>query len=878
MISLFPAQNNTIQDRLQGRLLSLAALFIFLLNSELTIAPAVRLHSWNASYRWSHWIGYIVWLSLVVFAHRQTVRFLPDRDPYLLPIGALLSGLGLVTIWRLSSDLGFRQTAWLALIGLLLLAVLRLPDPLKYLRRYKYIWLISGLLLTAFTFIFGSFPGGSGPHLWLGCCGVYIQPSEPLKFLLIAYLAAYLADQFPSMLNLAGTFLPSLALTGIALVLLLAQRDLGTASLFIGIYASILFAVTGKRRILLACLIGLILAGIAGYKLFDVVQLRIDAWLNPWLDPTGRSYQIVQSLMAVANGGIIGRGIGLGSPGLVPIAHSDFVFSAILEENGLLGCIGLVLLLGLLVVRGFQTALRAPNNYTRYLTTGMTIYLTGQGILIMAGNLRLLPLTGVTLPFLSYGGSSLLTCSLALFTILIVSNRAEQEPTYIHSTGSYKILAASLLAGLFAIVLAAGWWSLWRGPDLLSRNDNPRRTVNDRFVKRGSILDQNSVVLVETTGQIGEYTRTIEYPALSAIIGYTQPVYGQASLEAALDPILRGIQGNSFFSVFWNQLVYGQPPPGLDVRLSLSLPLQKKTDELLSGHSGSAVLLNSKTGEILVMSSFPGFDANSLDQHWNELVSDPNYPLLNRATQGLYPPGTALAPFLLAVSDQTTTLPQPESLHAYAQNDISLQCSDSLSRPFSWGDLASKGCPNALISLSRNTSTETLINLYKKLGFYNNPDIILPTSPSSAVPTQTPDHDMLVLGQANLIISPLQMALAAAAFDNGGKVPIPQLLTGIKPGNGTWNQVPVVNVNSIPVFSSTQILLTTNALADTNLPIWSTTGMGQASAEKKVTWFIGSTLPDQQGASFTLVILLEEENPSLAASIGRALLQTVLIP
>ena len=202
-------------------------------------------------------------------------------------------------------------------------------------------------------------------------------------------------------------------MTGIATLLFLVQRDLGTATIFIFLYSAMVFLATGWRWVPAASLGTLFGAGVLGYLVFDVIRLRVDAWINPWLDPAGRSYQIVQSLLAVANGGIFGRGPGLGNPSLVPVAHSDFIFAAIAEEGGLISVIGLFTLIGFLIYRGLRTAILASDNFRRYLAAGLTAFLAAQSVLIMGGNLRLLPLTGVTLPFISYGGSSLLVSFLS---------------------------------------------------------------------------------------------------------------------------------------------------------------------------------------------------------------------------------------------------------------------------------------------------------------------------------------------------------------------------------------------------------------------------------------------------------------------------------
>ncbi len=482
------------------------------------------------------------------------------------------------------------------------------------LRRYKYIFLTAGILLTALTLIFGTNPEGIGLDLWLGCCGVYLQPSEPLKLLFLIYLAGYLADFIPLKLRPVSLIAPTVIITSLAIILLLVQRDLGTASIFIFLYAIMLYLASGRRRVVIISLVGLVFAGIAGYYLFDVVRLRVDAWLNPWLDPSGRSFQVIQSLMAIANGGVGGRGPGLGSPGLVPVSISDFIYTAIAEELGLAGAIAILVLHLILLTRGLLASLRATDNFRRLLAAGLTMYLAAQSILIIGGNTRLLPLTGVTLPFVSYGGSSLLTSFIALLLILVVSNRGEVEPAPLTRPQPYQVTGVMVGLGFLALSLTTGWWALWRSGDLLTRTDNARRTISDRYVLRGSLLDRNERPINKTEGQSGNFIRIYNYPDLSSIIGYTNPTYGQTGLEASLDDYLRGLRGNPASLVWMDHLLYGQPPPGLDVRLSLDLELQSRADSLLAGIQGAIVLLNAETGEVLAMASHPAFDANLLDE------------------------------------------------------------------------------------------------------------------------------------------------------------------------------------------------------------------------------------------------------------------------
>lgn len=870
MNPLFPLpQPATPNDHQQSRLLTLAAIFLFLYSIILTISPAVKAHTLSVPYRWTHWIGFAVWLVAWIGLHRLTVRRLPDRDPYLLPIAGLLTGWGLLTIWRLSDVFGSRQTIWLALGAAVLAGGLLLKDPLAWLRRYKYLWLTGGLLLTGLTFLFGTYPGGIGPHLWLGCCGLYLQPSEPLKLLLIAYLAAYLADHIPMAFSAAQLYAPTVLMTVIALVLLFAQRDLGTALLFLLLYAAIVFIASGSRRALAAGLIAGLVPGVAGYLLFDVVRVRVDAWINPWLDPSGRSYQIVQSLITVSAGGLIGRGPGLGDPSLVPVAHSDFIFAAIAEETGLLGCIAFLILLALLAVRGFQLALRAQDGYRRYLTAGLTIYLVGQSLLIVGGNLRLFPLTGVTLPFVSYGGSSLLTSFFALLFLLLASHQSEREPAQLPNPRPYLLLGGVLLIGIAAAALIDGWWSLVRSAALLNRNDNQRRYVSDRYVRRGSLLDRSDAPLDVTIAEPGSYTRFNNYPPLSPVLGYTHPVFGQAGLEASLDPFLRGLQGYPSSLIWWNHLLYGQPPPGLDVRLSLSLDLQRLADQLLGDYSGAIVLLNARSGEILVMASHPYFDSNQLEREWDQLQNDPRAPMINRATQGVYPAGQALGPFLYAQALSTDSLPSLPGDLAYALSGNLLDCAFQVSTP-SWAKAVASGCPAASVALGKDFPASQLLELFDRLGFYTAPAVPLPAHVSEK-PAVLVDRTMASLGLEGADVNPLQMALAAAALTNAGERPAPRLALSVHTLQG-WVVLPAGS-SSQSIFDPAAAQQAVTSLATASQPSWQTVGRAQAGQNRTITWFLGGTLPNWSGPPLALAVVLEQDAPQAAAEIGQGLLK-----
>lgn len=367
----------------------------------------------------AQWAPLLVWIACAVAGERLLMRWLPGRDPLFFPLALFLAGWGLLIVDRLTPQMADRQALWLALGTGVMLAIVRARSLLHWLRRYRYTLLLASLILLVATIQFGTNPSGAAgaPTLWLGFGGFYGQPSELLKVMLVIFLASYLAAQFPAMraggrraILSPALFGPLLLMWGISVVVLVWQRDLGTAVLVFAIFMLLLYVASGMTSLLIVGALLVVLAGIAAYYLFAVVRLRVDIWIDPWPEATDRAYQIVQSLMAFGAGGAAGQGIGQGAPGYIPVAHSDFVFAALAEEWGLLGVVAVLSFLAAYVVRAFRAGARQPDSpFHTLLAVGLGLLIGVQALLIMGGVLKLIPLTGVTLPFVSYGGSSLVT-------------------------------------------------------------------------------------------------------------------------------------------------------------------------------------------------------------------------------------------------------------------------------------------------------------------------------------------------------------------------------------------------------------------------------------------------------------------------------------
>ncbi|MDP2935661.1 MAG: FtsW/RodA/SpoVE family cell cycle protein [Dehalococcoidia bacterium] len=363
----------------------------------------------------------LIFSGLVIVAHLALVLAGYGAGESLFPVSGLLAGLGLVMAYRLGgNELGNRQLLSIALgVGSALAICLALRD-VTQLRRYKYTWAVLGVFLVALTFLLGHDPNQSGARLWLGIGSLQFQPSEFLKVMLVIFFAGYLEENREIMargrLQIGPFKVPPLAhllplsiMWLLSMLVLVVQRDFGAAILFFGVFLAMLYVATARFSYLLAGAVAFLAGAFLAYRSIAIVQVRAEAWLDPWSIAAGRGYQTIQGLMSLASGGILGSGLGQGRPDFVPAAFTDLMLAAVGEEFGLLGAVAIVMLFLVLVHRGYHIAISAGRPFDRLLATGLTTVLGLQTLTIMGGTLRVLPLTGIPLPFLSYGGSSMLT-------------------------------------------------------------------------------------------------------------------------------------------------------------------------------------------------------------------------------------------------------------------------------------------------------------------------------------------------------------------------------------------------------------------------------------------------------------------------------------
>lgn len=849
-------------------MLLMVCITLFFYAATLALANGTRLHSESLLLTAEYFIPFSAWLVGTLLLQRNISRKLPNRDPWIFPATAGLAGLGMLTIWRLSPDLGLKQTVWYLVACGLFLAGLHTTDLVKILKNYKYVWLLLGLILIGLTFVIGVNPTGIGQRLWLKVIDFYVQPSEPLKLLLIIYLAAFFADQIRPNVSWLGSVFPTLVVVGFAGLLLIAQRDLGTASLFISLYILMLTVTTQRRRLLWIIPALAVLAGSIGYFVFDVIKTRVDIWLNPWFNTSGNAWQLAQAQIAIASGGLTGTGPGLGSPQFVPIAVSDFIFTTIGEELGLLGTSAVMLLLLLLVIRGINIALTSKTTFGRYLAFGISAYIALQSTFIIGGNLGLVPLTGVTLPFLSYGGSSLVTNVLAILLLLRISTETSSQDLPEKVRSPYHWIT-SIFIGIFLLITA--WNSYLAFPNretLLARAENPRWAVYDRYSPRGEIYALSGEKLVEVRGTSGSYELWVNEPQLSNTLGYAHPAYGQSGLNLSQYALLRGYAGVPLEERWQHELLYNQPPAGLDVKLNINMTLQNKADELLGDHKGAIVLANAQTGEIYAIASHPSFNSNTLSETWDDLMLRTDAPLLNRATQGSYPLGTLSGTLAFGSLIESNNAFELSAFQDLARLDQ--YCYSAMQNQGATLNAFQFGCESITEEILASTDPTLLQADLKAFGLFSAPDLAIETAqPAPALTSEELDENPLLVMEIN--VSPVQMAMVAATITNNGVRPIPALVNSYLTPEGTWQALGPGKSVSTVLIPSLSAEVQAPLLSDTR-PIWYQVGHAMINEEEPLTWYIGGTTPEWSATPLAIAIAIEEDASDLALSIGNTLL------
>jgi cell division protein FtsW (lipid II flippase) len=392
-------------------------------------------------------LGYaLFFFALYLAAHLVARLTVPNADPYLLPMAGLLTAVGVTEIYRLGPDDAFKQGLWIVIgVALFALTLFKLRRDYRVLEHVKYVFGISAIVLLFLPRLPGLGTTVNGARLWVHVGAFTFQPGELAKICLIVFLAAYLREKREVLAQgRAKDVGPLLVIWGGTMLVLASSNDLGSGLLYFGIFLAMLYIATARLSFVFAGIVLFAAGGVVAYEKIPHVHERVTIWLDPWTThrvfcpATGglalrqdcESYQLVKSLYSIGNGGFGGAGLGNGTftttdgHSLIPFVNSDFIYSALAQELGLVGVAALLLVFMLFVARGMKIALQADDGFSKLLAAGLTFGFAFQTFIIVGGVLRLIPLTGITLPFVSYGGSSVVANFVLLAGLLLVSDRA----------------------------------------------------------------------------------------------------------------------------------------------------------------------------------------------------------------------------------------------------------------------------------------------------------------------------------------------------------------------------------------------------------------------------------------------------------------------
>lgn len=879
-------------------LLCAGALFVFTQLAAWSVAGTAR-PAWESVAGWSTGLAAAACVSTIILRGRRLVV-----DPVLLPAAMVLLGIGLAVVLRAQPALYLRQVQAAAL-GLVVMTVAG-AAPLRVLGKYRYLSLVTGIFLLLITLLLGRVVGDQ--RLAINLFGFQFQPAEPAKLLLAVFLAGLLSER-QELLARSGRgwtmtrsdvryIGPMVLALVLALALLVVQRDLGTALLFFGLFVAFLGMASGRIVFVLVSLAAFAFGAVLSAAAFDRVRERVSIWLNPWQDPKGLGYQISQSLFALASGGVEGVGLGNGFPGLVPAAHTDLPMAVIGEELGLIGGVAVLALLGVILVRGYRTAMRADDDFLGLLAAGLTTVLALQTVVIVGGLVRLLPLTGVTLPFVSFGGTSLVT-NFALIGVLLGVSAGAARPVPVRRRSANRFswkrqlnwVMATILAAFVALAGILGFWQTVEAGELTRNPNNPRLQIIAPELHRGKILSAEGVVVAESLKKDGVYRRfTPQGSLLSGVLGYQSLRRGGTGVEGEANDIL---QGTRYFESVSGALERAEAGyPGDNVRLTINLKLQKAAAEALGSRKGSIVAIDPSTGAIKAIVSNPRYALHRVDERWEELSRDPRQPLLFPATSGVYPPGSTfkVVTALVALRHGLVTPSTRFSCGGAASiGNYTWRCFGGKAHGrLSLADALRVSCNVTFGRLGQRLGRERLVEGARDLGIGVAPPFSAEASRGLIDPHNEPWGSIPVqlgFGQGPLAVTPLQMALVAAAVANDGIIMKPHVIQRYETPSGQvfGNNEPEAWQQAVPAQAARQVrqMMASVVKAGTGgraalpgMTVGGKTGTAENPHGEDHAWFISLAPVEKPRLAVAVLVEGGGQGGRVAAPIARKLYAT----
>lgn len=868
-----------------------------------------------------------------VIAHIATRRFAPGADPALLPIAFALSGIGIAFVTRLAPDLAVNQVMWLFLGVAFMVLVLAFVRNLDKVANYKYTLMIAGFLLLLSPLVPGLGQEIYGSRIWLSLGGFSFQPGEIAKIIIVLFLAGYLAQNRemlsvftvrvgPFRLPDIRTLLPLILMWGVALLIVVFEKDLGSALVLFFMFLVMLYVATGKK-FYLAIGLGLIaVGGVGAFLAFDHVQVRVNTWLDPFADAQNTGYQLTQAIYSIADGDLFGVGLGNGLAEQIPVVESDFIFADIAEEIGLLGAAGVLLLFLCFAIRGFVTAARAKSDVSSFAAVGLTSVIVLQAFIIVGGVTRLIPLTGITLPFISQGGSSLLASFIIVGLLLRCGDEGTgvgQEMTSatssLHANSVLgrvslgKRLSHSMLfcSALFALLVANLTMIMVVQADYYQgMPGNNHSLAKEARTERGTISTYDGVVLAQSVPtEDGTFERV--YPAgdlASQVVGYSSARFGTSGIEQAYNDTLKGKENFASWTDVLNSFA-GIGGAGNDVALTLNSKIQQAAQDALAGRTGACVVMDPDTGAILAMASSPTYDAADFETVIEQANADSSDTrLINRAIHALYSPGSTFKIVSLAtaledgVADENTVYDAPGSMEignadvvnfdGNSYGRLTLAQATELSANTAFGQLGVEMGADALVAGAEdfgfNKDIEFALTLYTSL--MPDPDDMTEwetawaASGENVGENKTANHPSPNGPQATV----LEMALVGSAIANDGTIMQPYIVDGVYNANGerSFTAQPTKLMQAVSETTAGRVrdvlVGVVNNGTGTDAAIDGVQVAGKTGTAEKVdgndSWFVGMAPADDPRVVVALII--EDGEEGVGAQKAQNVLKTAL--
>ena len=876
-------------------------------------------------------------LGAFAIAHLVVRKFAPGADPAILPITFALAGIGIAFVTRLAPTLAVRQVMWLYLGIVCMLLILVFLKNLDKLANYKYTLMLAGVALLLSPLL--PFVGEEiyGSRIWLSIGPFSFQPGELAKICIVLFLAGYLAENRemlsvftwevgPVRLPSPQALLPLLVMWVMAFLVVVFEKDLGSALVFFLVFLVMLYAATGKKSYLA---VGFGLAAVAAVILhaaFSHVQVRVDTWLDPFADPTGKGYQLVQTIYSLADGGLFGVGLGNGLAEYIPVVESDFIFAAIGEEVGLLGAAGVLLLFLSFAIRGMVTAARAKSDVSSFIAVGLTAIIVLQAFIIVGGVTRVIPLTGLTLPFISQGGSSLLASFIIVGLLLrcgdegtgVGSELASATTAFSANSVLGRVSLGNRLTGtmiafsaLFAILVAnLTWVMIVKADTYQNMAGNNHSIAREAQTERGTISTYDGVVLAQSVlGDDGSYERVYPAGTLAAhVVGYASSQYGTSGIEAACNDTLKGSQNYATWRDALNALA-GTGTAGNDVTLTLNSKVQQAAQDALDGYTGACVVIDPSTGAVLGMASAPTYDAADFEELLaqagtsgttgsGEGASGDSSVFYNRATQALYAPGSTFKIVTLATALDDGAASEESLYDAPGEmeigggevsnfnerdyGEITLERAFEVSSNTVFGQLGVQLGPNRLVDGAEGFGFNDSINFELSVATSLMPEPQEMTeweTAWAAAGEPVGMHESPAGPQASV----LQMALVGCAIANDGTIMNPYLVEGIYNANGqrSYTAQPSRLAQAVTSETAARVLTamegvvangTGTAARVSGATVAGKTGTAERGDGYNDSWFVGIASAD--GKEVVVAIVLEKgEN---AAGRAQGVLRTAL--